>query len=217
MNKTRLKAKAKLAKRKAMRTTNTLLWCGIVGAGVYAYAWTVGHHHGLDNAPPKVVAKLSDTETRLVKNVCAKAAYLAADKHKIPAENLIAIVRRESNFNPYVMNLEGETIRSDSYGEAIKKARRFIAAGRTSFDVGCGQINYRWHGQNFKNIEAMFDPNLNMDYAARYLWDLKDQHGTWSKAIANYHSKTQTHQTRYLAGISRALNDLARNAIEEIY
>ena len=42
-----------------------------------------------------------------------------------------------------------------------------VAAGRPSFDVGCFQINYHWHGRNFPSLEAMFDPDVGAAYAAR--------------------------------------------------
>ena len=46
---------------------------------------------------------------------------------------------------------------------------RNFERGARSFDVGCFQINYRWHGDAFASLEEMFDPLVNTRYAARFL------------------------------------------------
>ena len=71
-----------------------------------------------------------------------------------------------------------------------------MAAGRRSFDVGCFQINYHWHGHNFPSLEAMFDPDTGADYAARFLQSLYAERGNWSAAAGAYHSQTPVARQR---------------------
>ncbi|MEY8882549.1 hypothetical protein [Donghicola sp. XS_ASV15] len=50
-----------------------------------------------------------------------------------------------------------------------------MAGGTTSIDVGCMQVNYRWHGEGFSSLEDMFDPAANTAYAAEFLTRLKER------------------------------------------
>ena len=61
--------------------------------------------------------------------------------------------------------------------------------GARSFDVGCFQINYKWHHEAFASIEQMFDPMANALYAARFLGALKAEKGSWVEAAGAYHSR----------------------------
>lgn len=68
-----------------------------------------------------------------------------------------------------------------------------------STDVGLMQINYLFHGRHFNSKEDLFDPVVNIHYAARYLRKLMSRHGTLKQAVAHYHSNTQKYQTIYLS------------------
>lgn len=67
-----------------------------------------------------------------------------------------------------------------------------------SVDIGLMQINWKFHGHHFESMQALFDPANNLDYAARYLKILLDQHGDVEKAVAHYHSNSAEFQHRYL-------------------
>ena len=69
---------------------------------------------------------------------------------------------------PWAINREGKGYWFATREEALAFARESVAAGRTSFDVGCFQINYFWHGRNFPSLESMFDPDTGADYAAAF-------------------------------------------------
>jgi soluble lytic murein transglycosylase-like protein len=43
-----------------------------------------------------------------------------------------------------------------------------------------------FHGRHFRSIEAMFDENV--DYAARFLRELRAREGSWTLAAARYHA-----------------------------
>ena len=73
---------------------------------------------------------------------------------------------------PWAINREGKGFWFKNRDEALAFAKASVAAGRRSFDVGCFQINYHWHGMNFASLEAMFDPDTGADYAARFLQSL---------------------------------------------
>ncbi len=62
------------------------------------------------------------------------------------------------------------------------------AQGATLIDLGCMQINHRYHGDQFGSVDAMLDPRRNVDYAARFLRQLHDRHETWTMAVARYHA-----------------------------
>ena len=118
-------------------------------------------------------------------------------KNGIPRGLLSAIVGVESSFNPYAVNIEGKSIIANNKSESIETIKNAINQGITNIDIGIAQINYRWHKNNFKNIEEMLNPTANIEYAARLLSSLFKQHGTWHKAIRHYHSANPDHYRQY--------------------
>lgn len=106
---------------------------------------------------------------------------------------------------PWAINREGRGYWFASREEALAFARASLADGRRSFDVGCFQINYLWHGANFASLEAMFDPDTGADYAARFLTDLHAERGDWSLAAGAYHSQTPDRAQVYRARFDRIL------------
>ncbi|NDA90183.1 MAG: lytic transglycosylase domain-containing protein [Alphaproteobacteria bacterium] len=125
--------------------------------------------------------------------------YIAAveQRNEIPRGLLSAIVGVESGFNPTAINIEGKTVTINDKSEAIKTIKNALNQGVTNIDVGIAQINYRWHKDNFKNIEEMLNPATNIEYAAKLLSSLFKQHGTWHKAIRHYHSANPNHHKQY--------------------
>ena len=59
------------------------------------------------------------------------------------------------------------------------------------------QLNYRWHGSAFNNVEEMLNPVKNIQYAARLIKQLYHKHGNWQQAIAYYHSSIPNHNIKY--------------------
>lgn len=125
--------------------------------------------------------------------------YIAAveQKNRIPSGLLSAIAGVESDFNPYAINIAGKTIIASNQDEAAKTIKNALNSGITNIDIGIAQINYRWHGDNFKSIEEMINPVTNIEYAAKLLSSLFKQHGTWHKALRYYHSATPYHHRKY--------------------
>lgn len=125
--------------------------------------------------------------------------YIASveQRNEIPRGLLSAIVGVESGFNPTAINIEGKSVITNNKYEAIKIIKNAVNQGVTNIDVGIAQINYRWHKDNFKNIEEMINPTANIEYAGKLLSSLFKQHGTWHKAIRHYHSANPNHHKRY--------------------
>ena len=67
-----------------------------------------------------------------------------------------------------------------------------------SVDIGLMQINWKFHGRHFESLAQLFEPDVNVAYAAKYLRKLLSQHGSTERAVAFYHSNTQRYQSQYL-------------------
>jgi soluble lytic murein transglycosylase-like protein len=89
---------------------------------------------------------------------------------------------------PYDMNVDGREIHSDTLSEAMARFAAVRAQGARFIDVGCMQINFRFHGGRFGSVADMFDPARNVDYAASYLKTLKAETGAWTLAVARYNA-----------------------------
>ncbi|HCF18886.1 MAG TPA: hypothetical protein DEV96_12760, partial [Rhodospirillum rubrum] len=55
-------------------------------------------------------------------------------------------------------------------------------------DVGCMQVNLRYHGGAFDSLEEAIDPAANVAYAASFLRRLFDDTNDWAEAVTAYHS-----------------------------
>jgi hypothetical protein len=128
-----------------------------------------------------------------------RAGILAAERgHAIPAQLLSSIGRVESGRRdpgtgawgawPWTLNAEGQGAYFETKAEAIKAVQALQARGVRSIDVGCMQVNLMHHPNAFPNLDMAFEPAVNADYAAKFLSQLHDQAGDWTKATANYHS-----------------------------
>ncbi|SFR00721.1 transglycosylase SLT domain-containing protein [Poseidonocella sedimentorum] len=93
--------------------------------------------------------------------------------------------------------MEGKGVWFDTPAEAKSYVAQHMARGARSFDVGCFQLNYRWHGEAFASVAEMFDPLENALYAARFLKELHGEFGNWTDAAGAYHSRTPKYAERY--------------------
>lgn len=137
--------------------------------------------------------------------VCDLAAEQISQETGVPVSVLKAITRTETGRKragkfvpwPWTVNMEGAGKWFDTTNEALAYVRANMNLGKRSFDVGCFQLNYRWHGQAFASIEQMFDPIENARYAAQFLQSLHDETGDWVRAAGFYHSRTPKYARRY--------------------
>jgi hypothetical protein len=143
--------------------------------------------------------------------VCLAAADAAADAAGVPRAVLRALTRTETGRTrggtlqpwPWTVNMEGAGHWFETRAEALAYVEREQARGARSFDVGCFQINHRWHGQHFASVDAMFDPATNAAYAARFMGELFAETGDWSRAAGFYHSRTPEFYNRYRSRFDR--------------
>ncbi|MDP5352030.1 MAG: transglycosylase SLT domain-containing protein [Paracoccaceae bacterium] len=89
---------------------------------------------------------------------------------------------------PWTLNHAGKGLYFDTEAEALAYAKKATAKGPANLDFGCMQINHRWHGKSFVSLSAMMNPRTNISYAAQFLRELHDRHGSWAAAVRNYHS-----------------------------
>lgn len=142
-----------------------------------------------------------------ISGACVRVAEEASRRTGVPVSVLKAISLNESGRKvgggfgpwPWTVNMEGEGHFFDTFAEARAYVAREYARGARSFDVGCFQINYKWHGEAFSSIDQMFEPLANALYAARFLTELYAETGSWNGAAGAYHSRTKVHADRYAA------------------
>jgi hypothetical protein len=139
--------------------------------------------------------------------LCEQAAGRAAGQTGVPRDTLLAVARLESGRDrgqglrpwPWAVNQAGESHWFATSAEAVAFVETALARGVTNIDIGCFQLNHRWHADAFVSVEEMFDPAKNAIYAAGFLSDLARETGTWRDAVAAYHSRTPEHAAAYLA------------------
>lgn len=150
---------------------------------------------------------------------CEGLAAQAAERHGLPEGILSAIARTESGRAhgksgtrawPWTSNVRGKAYYYDSKKEALDHLRQLVERGVWEFDVGCMQINYRWHAEKFDDLAQMIDPVENTDYAARYLSALRAETGSWDRAIRYYHSRDPGRGAAYLGRVRKVLARLGR-------
>lgn len=115
---------------------------------------------------------------------------------------------------PWTVNVEGRGIWFDTEAQAISNILRHFKSGKRNFDIGCFQINYRWHGHAFRSIEEMFEPMANTRYAALFIRRLHREFGDWDRAIGAFHSRTHKHAQRYLERYSEVRRSLEGQSSE---
>jgi hypothetical protein len=156
--------------------------------------------------------------------ICEAAAQEAAAAEGVPLSVLLAISlnetgrKRDGRFRPWpwTVNMEGAGHWFDDRQAALDFAMAEFDRGARSFDVGCFQINYKYHGMHFASIEQMFDPGANAHYAARFLRDLYREKGDWQLAAGAYHSRTPDLAERYAARFQRFREGLVEDFGEEV-
>ena len=142
---------------------------------------------------------------------CRVAIAAAERGHGVPPQLLASIGRVESGRRdpdtgawgawPWTINAEGVGSYFDTKAEAILAVQALQARGVRSIDVGCMQVNLMHHPDAFPNLEMAFEPAVNADYAARFLIELHDQTGDWTKATADYHSANPEEGGPYAAKV----------------
>ncbi len=124
--------------------------------------------------------------------ICESEITAAAAKYQIPPGILYSVglteTGRKGSLQPYAMNIEGKAYFENSAQGVLQRFAEARAQGAKLIDLGCMQINYHFHGENFASPNEMLDPKKNVEYAARFLSNLHARHETWTMAVARYHA-----------------------------
>jgi soluble lytic murein transglycosylase-like protein len=142
--------------------------------------------------------------------LCRDAALRLEQQHNLPQGMITSIALVESGRRspdgsvqswPWTINAEGRPYYFASRAEAVDAVRRLLSEGKRIIDVGCMQINLRYHPRAFTSVEEAFDPMSNMAYAAYFLRDLESRSANWEQAIGRYHSFSPSLNERYTARV----------------
>lgn len=145
--------------------------------------------------------------------LCDNAARRAARSVGVPLDLMLAIARVESGRDrgqglapwPWTINVGGDGAFFDAPGPALDHAERTLQSGMENVDIGCFQVNFRWHGDAFASLETMIDPDLNAEYAARLLLEVYATTGSWTEAVGAYHSRTADLAAGYVGRVDALL------------
>lgn len=138
---------------------------------------------------------------------CEREMTRASRAENIPLSVLYSIGLTETGqrgrLQPYAMNVDGAAVVAASLPEAIETFHAAERRGAKLIDIGCMQINHRWHAAHFASLEAMFDPRLNVAYAARFLKALREREASWTLAVARYNAgpDNDSAQKKYVCAV----------------
>ena len=143
---------------------------------------------------------------------CEKVIETIEDLTDIPKNLLLSIGKSESGrilknnkhvIWPWTVNHAGKSLFFDTKKQMKKYVLENVEKKDFNLDVGCMQINLKWHKNNFKKISDMFAIEPNVSYAASFLLQLKNKHGSWDKAIKHYHSSDPNKNKPYLIKVNQ--------------
>lgn len=157
--------------------------------------------------------------------LCLRAAAAAARETGVPLRVLLAISLAETGRKsaegrftpwPWALNQGGDSHWFDTSDAALAHLQQALDQGVTNIDIGCFQLNWRWHNQAFASPEAMIAPEANALYAARLLARLYRDSGDWTRTAGAYHSATPEYAQRYSARFATIYDRLGPEPGEEI-
>ena len=108
------------------------------------------------------------------------------------------IDKKELKVWPWTVNHAGKSLFFDNKKQMKNYVLKRLKKGDNNLDVGCMQINLKWHKHNFKEVNDMISPEPNISYAASFLIQLKNKYGNWNEAIKHYHSSDPIKNKPYL-------------------
>ncbi|PLL12115.1 lytic transglycosylase domain-containing protein [Tabrizicola sp. TH137] len=144
---------------------------------------------------------------------CARLAHEAGVEAGLPdgllpAISLVEAGRGTGNGGiapwPWTLNEGGKGMYFDTREEALAYLAEALARGVTNIDIGCMQLNWKWHSAGFASPEEMIDPVRNTRYAARFMTELHARLGSWEVAASAYHSTDPERGRRYLEKVIAA-------------
>ena len=164
------------------------------------------------------------SKARDTAGLCQRATAGQESARRIPRKLLHAISiaesgrwdknRRENTAWPWTVTSGGKGRYLPTKQAAIRTVRKLKRQGVRNIDVGCMQINLKYHPKAFKSLDDAFDPGKNAAYAAKFLVKLRQDKRSWVQAVKHYHSATRALHNPYRAKVYkiwRAERRRARN------
>jgi hypothetical protein len=158
-----------------------------------------------------------------IKSKCEDVIRNIENITDIPSGLLLGIGKAESGrilknneivIWPWTINHAGKSLFFDNKSQMKLYLLKHTKKGDNNLDVGCMQINLKWHKQNFKDIKDMLAIEPNISYAASFLVQLKNKHGSWEKAIKHYHSSDPIKNKPYLNKVLSFWQSYKKNSIQ---
>lgn len=140
--------------------------------------------------------------------------HLVATEHRVPVKLFYALILNESRSLvsvtggkkvlpwPWTVNHRGKAHYFGSREEAYQFITQLVDAGDDHFDVGLGQLNWKWHSQRFDDDAwESLDPYKNLSAAATYLREQFENKNckSWELAIGCYHRPGQRDKDKRIA------------------
>lgn len=157
--------------------------------------------------------------------LCPSLIEAAEQAMELPAHLLQSISKVESGrWNeaegarlawPWTVSAKGKGRYLPSKQAMLKEIRALQRRGIKSIDVGCMQVNLKYHGDAFDSLEQAVDPVHNVAYAAVFLSQLRAGSRSWPKAVGHYHSQTPKLGSKYRRKVMDAWRQEKRLAVKK--
>ena len=150
---------------------------------------------------------------------CIIASKKYENIYKIPDNLLVSVSLTESGRKiknsefiswPWTINRRGKGKFFDNKNSAVKYVKKYVQNGKKNIDLGCMQVNYMYHPNAFKNFSDAFDPDKNVEWAAKKLNSLHTKFGSWESAVGYYHSYREKKRKKYSLKVFNTLNALQK-------
>jgi len=111
---------------------------------------------------------------------------------------------------PWTVTTGGKGHFLPSRVDAIAFVQSLQANGVENIDVGCMQINLKYHPDAFSSIEQAFNAHANAAYAADFLKVRHAVSNSWLQAAGDYHSTTPKLNQTYRQKVSKLWKQTAQ-------
>ena len=146
-------------------------------------------------------------------NKCAESINKIENKYNIPNKLLRAISLTESGRTidkkfvawPWSVNVSGKPYYFKDKASTLLFLQKKVKYQK-NIDIGCMQINFKYHNEQFRDLNTMLDPINNIDWAAKYLKKLYKRYKSWNIAISRYHSSNPERMKKYLEKVKKNWN-----------
>lgn len=158
-------------------------------------------------------------------NTCRQAIDATERRMQLPTGIMQAISLAESGrwdrasrsrfAWPWTVTAHGKGRFYPSKRAAIAAVRQLKADGVRNIDVGCMQVNLKYHPKAFDSLDQAFDPATNAEYAATLFAKLRRANRSITRAVAHYHSTTRRYNQPYTRKVVKLWNEERRRFYAE--